>query len=186
MKKCQNCAEEIQDAAVVCENCNRELSSPAVGATPEQAKPRTHRGFKILGGLILGFGLLGALLPKAASDPRATALAATAAVAAAVPQLEILSSRGYKSSDSYFSVEGQVKNVGSEPLKNVAVVATWFDDHGTFIKTNSALIDTDTILPGQTSPFKTLSRSNPDMSKFSVEFKRLVGGTIRTEDKTKH
>jgi hypothetical protein len=46
MKKCPFCAEEIQDAAIVCKHCHRDL----VAAIPTPQK--THRGRTIL--LIVG------------------------------------------------------------------------------------------------------------------------------------
>jgi hypothetical protein len=82
-------------------------------------------------------------------------------------------------------VEGQVKNIGSEPLRHVTAVATWYSSDGTFIKSDDAVIDYDPILPGQTSPFKTISSSNPAMSKFTVEFKELFGAAIDTRDDRK-
>jgi hypothetical protein len=54
MKTCPFCAEEIQDAAIVCKHCGRELSSSNV-ASPEitTAEPRkiSHVGRNILMGL---------------------------------------------------------------------------------------------------------------------------------------
>jgi hypothetical protein len=44
--------------------------------------------------------------------------------------------------------------------------------------------DLDPILPGQTSTFKTMSRANPAMKKFSVEFTHLLGRSIATEDQS--
>jgi hypothetical protein len=69
-------------------------------------------------------------------------------------------------------------------LKNVAVVATWYDKDGNFIKTDDALIDYNPILPGQTSPFKTITSGNPAMSRYTVEFKHLLGGTISHDDQS--
>jgi hypothetical protein len=67
-------------------------------------------------------------------------------------------------------------------MRNVAVVVTWYDKDGGFITSDDALIDFNPILPGQTSPFKTLSRTNPAMDKYSIAFKYLMGGSIATDD----
>jgi hypothetical protein len=67
MKKCTFCAEEIQDAAVVCKHCGRDLVGPAPAA---KKGPRW-------GMIFLVVGLLGAIglwiLSSAASDQRMVA-----------------------------------------------------------------------------------------------------------------
>jgi hypothetical protein len=65
------------------------------------------------------------------------------------------------------------------------VVGTWYDKDGNFIKFDDALIDYNPILPGQTSPFKTISTGNPAMARYSVGFKTLFGGSLAMDDQRK-
>ena len=75
-----------------------------------------------------------------------------------------------------------MKNLTNANLENVMAVVTWYTDDGNFITTDDAVIDYNPVLPGQTSPFEVISRSNPAMSRYNVEFKMLFGSTLRTED----
>jgi hypothetical protein len=78
----------------------------------------------------------------------------------------------------YAILEGQVTNISSQPLKNVAAVASFYDSNGGFITSSDTLIDYNPVLPGQTSPFKAMATENPTMKKAGVAFKELMGGTI--------
>ncbi len=83
---------------------------------------------------------------------------------------------------NYTIVSGQVKNISDVPLNNVEVVAVSLAEDGTQITSDSALIEYNPILPGQTSPFKSYMKYNPAMAKCGVmDFKELMGGTIQTK-----
>lgn len=124
--------------------------------------------------------------PSTASTATVSGSPAAAASAAPSYQLALISANGYETeSGGYHIVEGQIKNVSSEPLRNVMAVGIWTDKDGGFIKSDDALIDYNPILPGQTSPFKTMSTTNPAMAKYRVEFKTMFGGTLAVEDQRK-
>ncbi|MDP2950428.1 MAG: hypothetical protein Q8P22_12935 [Chloroflexota bacterium] len=73
-----------------------------------------------------------------------------------------------------------MKNVGTTSINNVEAVVSYYTESDTFVTSDSALIEYDPLLPGQTSPFKVLTRDNPAISKGRVTFKQLFGATIPT------
>jgi len=179
MKKCPFCAEEIQGEALVCKHCGKNLVEQPKVKQKRKTTP-VAMGCAVLMLLFIGFCVYS--MNQETTTPSTTQQPAQPPVPQQ-PKLALLSASGYETEGGgFFVVEGQVKNVSDEPLENVAVVATWFTQDDTFITSDDAIIDYNPILPGQTSPFKTMSRSNPAMSKYTLDFKELFGGTIAFED----
>lgn len=212
MKTCPFCAEEIQDAAIVCKHCGRDLAaSPAAvtapATSPEAATvpPGKAKTKPVKGGWLILLLFVGAIYFVARSGPSTpptkAAPPATLStqsfdelVKSGVPKaptppsdvLALVATRGYESeSGSYWYVEGQVKNISSEPIRRIQVVSTWYDKADQFISSDSAMVEYDPLLPGQTSPFKTITRGNPAMSKYSVSFKSMFGPEFPTRDDRK-
>jgi ribosomal protein L40E len=97
--------------------------------------------------------------------------------AAREPKLE-LQSWSWKSEYGYAVASGQVKNISGKVLENVEALVTFYAADGTFISSDSALIEYQTLMPEQTSPFSVAESLNPRMSKARVEFKEFFGSQI--------
>lgn len=98
-------------------------------------------------------------------------------------KLALISASCTTRSDIGFSeCEGFVKNISGRSMENVEVVVTWVDQNGTPQSTDEALIDFNPVLPEQESPWSTIGRYNPALTRFRVQFKELLGGSILTRD----
>jgi hypothetical protein len=65
MKKCQFCAEEIQDAAIVCKHCGRDLVGSTAGAVRQVRPPRRWPKYLLLAcGAFILLAMIGRLLPE--------------------------------------------------------------------------------------------------------------------------
>ena len=163
-KQCPACKKMIDEDARVCPYCRNKFGLTWL-----------VKIFFIL--LVLGFiGYLSAKkedlnknIPSSSYKP--------------VIKLELQSWHWYESY-GHAIVEGEVKNISDESIKNVVVVATFYDSKGNFISYDSALIEYNPILPNQTSPFKVYVRWNYKMKKASIRFKEIIGGSILHKYKT--
>ena len=101
--------------------------------------------------------------------------------ASSTPKLKLLNwTWGEADSDAFVEARGQVKNLTNDNIENVTAVVSFYDKKGHFIKSSETIVEYNPILPGQTSPFHVMETRNPAMSKATVEFKSLLGGTIET------
>lgn len=98
---------------------------------------------------------------------------------AAEPQLELESFNFYEE-HGFVEITGLVRNISGEPLENVQAIGEFFTEDETFVKSAEALVEYDPILPGQSSPFRVMTTTNPAIRKSRVTFKNLFGGTIAT------
>jgi len=90
-------------------------------------------------------------------------------------------SQSWDRESSYCILNGEVKNIGNEPLSSVEAVVVWADKDGNVIKTTDDLIDYNPIMPGQTSPFKVLETDNPLIAKEKTSFQIMGGSEISTD-----
>lgn len=94
-----------------------------------------------------------------------------------VPQLVKGSEHFGKESD-YDVVTGEITNMGNDKLDNVEATTTFYDSSGNVVKTTDALIDFNPLMPGQTSPYKTMETDNPLIKTEKTEFHSMGGPLI--------
>jgi hypothetical protein len=103
-----------------------------------------------------------------------------------VPSPPLMLEKGWRcerTSSSYSELAGEVTNLSSSSLRRVQVVVTYYTADKTFITSDSALIEYDPLLAGQTSPFSVLTRFNPAIASCTIDFKFFGGGSIPFDER---
>ena len=168
LTRCKACNAEISKKAKTCPKCG------------EPTKKKTSIASWIALILLL-VGLYSVVAGRSPSTPMSSTAITSAPDDVAQPKLKVLSwSCGGEY--GYSNVQGEVQNISSENLPNVQVVGEFKTADGDLIKTADAMIDYNPILPGQKSPFKALTTSNPAIKKCGMSFKFLMGGEIPTTE----
>jgi hypothetical protein len=96
---------------------------------------------------------------------------------ASEPSLDLLSYNGTKSL-GFITIDGEARNTSNSSISDLMVVVRHYTSDGTFVRSDTAMVEYNPILPGQTSPFKVIGTDNPAIIKFVVNFTRMFGGTV--------
>lgn len=191
---CPECKNEVSSAAVSCPQCGHpiakaaSLAEAAAKVSDARAKNKGTGCIYAVSLVIAAIIIIASLGPSKNSTSTIDSSPSPSAASAGAPppappaseaKLELRASRCYTEYD-YIISEGAVTNISNEPLKNVEAVAGYYDKDGGFITSSDAIIAYNPILPGQTSPFKTMHTGNPAIKRCDVNFKDLLGGTIES------
>lgn len=95
----------------------------------------------------------------------------------------LLELKSYKCYEEYgyFQITGEVTNISDHSLSNIEAIGGAYTKDGEFVKSDSALIEYNPVMAGQTSPFKVMMTMNPLIDKCNIDFKTLMGGSIATK-----
>lgn len=168
MAKCKTCGHDISKKAKTCPSCGEK----------NPAKKTSAGGVLLL--ILLGLFIIGSL--NSPSGQNSNASSNTPASASNLPELALISWRCTEEY-GYIGVEGEVKNISSKKMDNVTAIGSFRTKSGELVKSSDALIEYNPIMPGQTSPFKTMTTTNPEIKGCGVSFKYLMGGAIQVQGK---
>ena len=173
------------DAAPACPNCGRPVAVQSPPVDPKKKHSSTGAGCLIALLVVLALWGIGKFMGGGSSQTHTStdnsSTGATESPGVSGPQLECLGYRWHIES-GFAILEGRVKNITSQSMKNVTAVASFYDGSNGFITSSDAIIDYNPILPGQVSPFRVMQTENPAMKKAGIEFKYLMGGTIQFKE----
>jgi predicted nucleic acid-binding Zn ribbon protein len=176
---CPECKKEISSEASACPNC---------GYSFEKAKKKKKSNPIAVGclGVIILFIVLYfiGISTKGTSTPSSSSSSSSSSTTSNEPLLE-LRNWSWHSEYDYAIAEGAVKNISNAKLENVEASVSFLAKDGSLITSSDAILEYNPILPGQTSPFKTMATLNPAMRSAHIEFKYLMGGTIPYKEKEK-
>lgn len=133
----------------------------------------------IAGGIVLAVVLLVTMLVPH-PQPALTATTPDAQLPAVPAPVLRVGKWTWTSEYDYMITAGTVTNVSSEPLEDVEAVITFTTKTGEFITYDTGLIEYRPLMPGQTSPWKIMTKANPLMAHASLDFKSMGGGLLRT------
>lgn len=195
---CLVCAHQLEESARRCPQCGR----PRPGALPEYMNVPWQRAATYIG-VISGVLFVCLILLLAANKPTELSPAEISQPSAAEsPATTESSSAPIKSSagketpgateggkglvvnswnctterdSDYVTIRGEIKNASDASIKGLWIVVTLRTADGTFVTSDDGLPEYQTILPGQTSPFRLLIGHNPLVRTADLSFKNDDG-----------
>jgi len=170
---CPDCSNQVSDSAPSCPKCGRPVTKPLL-----QRNVGCGTIVLVIAGLIILANVVRVMQGPTSHSSNSGGDSAAPPPAPTSPPLELLSFNCGKEY-GYVQVEGEVKNISSDPMKNVEAVGGFRDRDGKLVTSSDALISYNRILPGQTSPFKAMHTDNPAITSCTVSFKGLFGAEIR-------
>jgi hypothetical protein len=75
----------------------------------------------------------------------------------------------------YVDVEGQLTNTSDQSIRSLQGLVEFYDADGQFITSQFVPIAITPLMPGQTSPFTTVAKYNPQMHLAKMRFKTYEG-----------
>jgi Uncharacterised protein family UPF0547 len=176
---CPECQKEISSEATACPNCGYSFKKAT------QKKKSSPLAIGCLGVIILFIFLyiIGSNMKGNSSSSSSSPYNAATTISNE-PLLELQNWHWGVEYD-YATAEGTVKNISNSKLENVEAEVSFLTKDGSLVTNADALIEYNPILPGQISPFKVMTTHNPAMRSASIEFKTLMGGTLRWKQKEK-
>jgi hypothetical protein len=134
---------------------------------------------------ILGFAFAVVTTPTRAGDSKSSIVGGGANAAPRDLLVLVSSTCASVGTGRFYECSGAVRNISGETQRNVQVVIAWLDAAGTTQTSDNALIEYNPLLIDQESPWKVIGTTNPALTKYTVNFKQLTGGTIRYRDDRK-
>jgi hypothetical protein len=174
MTKCKECNHEISDQATSCPSCG----------APQKPKSKglgLGAWIFIIVGVVAVYQVAtinsGSTGSAPASAPSKAGISPPPVAQSTGPLLEVQSWR-CDHEHGYVFVRGEVKNISSNPLKNVVAVGHFRTKSGDLVKSETALLEYNPILAGQTSPFRAGGTGNPQIANCGLSFAYLMGGSV--------